>query len=483
MTDKNQIYMSEIYQRVEDLDKSKIRQMELSVKQDKLYYPSYHISPKYGLLNDPNGLIFHNGKYHIFYQYCPNGPFHGLKSWYLVTTPDFINYTDHGVILSSQEKEENYGIYSGSAVVIDNHINLIYTANHRDTDDNYKRKPYQLIAILDDDYNIISKRIAMEPDFNLHTEHFRDPVPIGNNRLLIGAQDNKLEGRLAITEFTNPNYTGEYQTSYLKTCWSLDPYMIECPNYFKIGQSHLLLFSPQGVNQEGNNFNNVHDVVYSISDSDLSISNEWNSELIEQVDYGFDFYAPQVLNDDKRKIMIGWLGLPDTIYPTDEQYQWSQMLTIPRQLEIVNNKLVQRPIDEIYHLFKHYHIHETNFDLQSRAFHLKFTAENDFVMQLGTAQHYLEFGMCNNEIYLDRIMCDLQLSDKFGTKRSCQLTSKSCQVEMFVDNSAIEIFVNNGTITMTARFYLEQLKHVYFDNLEQVSISYTNGIKMKENNE
>lgn len=56
------------------------------------YYPVWHIAPKCGLMNDPNGLCEINGIHHIFYQWFPAGPVHGLKHWYHLTTKDFIHY-------------------------------------------------------------------------------------------------------------------------------------------------------------------------------------------------------------------------------------------------------------------------------------------------------------------------------------------------------------------------------------------------------
>ena len=75
-----------------------------------------HLEPRHGWLNDPNGLAYFNGKYHIFHQYSyeVNG---GLKHWYYYTSSDLVNYEDKGVFVSPTIAEETHGVYSGSANV------------------------------------------------------------------------------------------------------------------------------------------------------------------------------------------------------------------------------------------------------------------------------------------------------------------------------------------------------------------------------
>lgn len=80
------------------------------------YYPVWHIAPKCGLMNDPNGLCEINGIHHIFYQWFPAGPVHGLKHWYHLTTKDFIHYEDHGVAMYPDTESDSYGCYTGMAL-------------------------------------------------------------------------------------------------------------------------------------------------------------------------------------------------------------------------------------------------------------------------------------------------------------------------------------------------------------------------------
>ncbi|MBU5909282.1 sucrose-6-phosphate hydrolase, partial [Vibrio cholerae O1] len=69
----------------------------------------------------------------------------------------------------------------------------------------------------------------------------------------------------------------------------------------------------------------------------------YEHENFVELDNGFDFYAPQTFLDEKgRRVLIGWMGLPEIEYPTDNE-GWAHCLTIPRVLNVENGQLKQRP--------------------------------------------------------------------------------------------------------------------------------------------
>ncbi len=472
-------YTSHVYTKYEDLNAQQLIDDAQVVKADKVNYPQVHIAPKSGLLNDPNGLVYYNNLYHIFYQACPNGPFHGMKSWNLVTTKDFITYKDHGIILRVTEEYENFGIFSGGAAVIDGQLCLLYTANYRDANNEYKRKAYQVIATLDENYNVVSKRVIREPDEALHTEHFRDPVAIDETNLLIGMQDVNLQGQLGIIKYEEADYRGPSKLEILKNSWNLDSFMFECPNLFSIDSKRVLLFSPQGVkSQDKYNYNNIHDVVYSLADNFSIDSNTWNGNNISQLDHGFDFYAPQVFNDGSRTLMLGWLGVPDTIYPGDEVNKWSQMLTSMRELTMKDNILYQKPIVEYDQLENEWLAIDRNFDLESKVFKIKLHSNSDFNLTIGNDQYNLKLIKESNEIILDRSDCQHQVNSEYGTKRYVKVLEQECDIEIIVDMSCIEIFINNGKYVMTSRFFIDEINQISAAGMTECKLTYLKSITM-----
>lgn len=474
-------YTSHVYAKYEDLDQDQIIDDKKLVKQDKVNYPRLHIAPAVGLLNDPNGLIYYNGLYHIFYQVCPNGPFHGMKSWNLVTTKDFVNYEDHGIILKSSEEFENFGIFSGGAIVLNDCLCLLYTANFRDPNLQYKRKSYQVIATLDDEYNVLSKRVIREPDEFLHTEHFRDPMAIDDKTILIGAQDLKKQGQIGIINYSKSNFEGKSELTYLENQWNLKGFMFECPNIFSLENKNILIFSPQGVESKDRYcYKNIHDVVYSISDQFDPANPVWDNQEVIQLDYGFDFYAPQVFNDGTRTLMIGWLGVPDTIYPGDNTYMWSQMLTTVRELKYVNDQLLQLPIEEYSQLETEWIKIEDSCQLDSKIFRLKFTTNTDFEMTIGNADYSIKLQRVGKELILNRGEMEHLINQQYGNKRYLQVNEQALVFDIIVDMSSIEIFINNGQYVMTSRFFIDQLDNLKFTGLDNVELTYMKPIQYRE---
>src|SRR5699024_7468428 len=113
---------------------------------------NYHVQPETGLLNDPNGFSFFNGKWHLFYQSYPMGAVHGLKSWFHLTSTNLIDWQKEGADLLPDSPYDSHGVYSGSAFPLDDRLFLAYTGNVRDND--WNRFSYQMGAWMDQNNQI-----------------------------------------------------------------------------------------------------------------------------------------------------------------------------------------------------------------------------------------------------------------------------------------------------------------------------------------
>ena len=155
------------------------------------YRQTFHLQPVTGLMNDPNGFVWHDNEWHLFYQWCPWGAVHGLKYWYHTVSKDLIAWKNLGVCLMPGDTYDNKGAYSGSAMPIGDAVYLYYTGNHRDPD--WTRHPYTCLAKLRDDGWTEKYPLPLfgaHPDY---TEHQRDPKIIvdrkrGQNYIILGAQ-------------------------------------------------------------------------------------------------------------------------------------------------------------------------------------------------------------------------------------------------------------------------------------------------------
>ena len=95
-------------------------------------HPSYHIHPPCGLVNDPNGLAYFGGKYHVFYQWFPFGPEHGMKHWAHVISEDLIKWERSDQMLIPDQEYEKNGCYSGNSIEADGKLYLYFHHNVRD---------------------------------------------------------------------------------------------------------------------------------------------------------------------------------------------------------------------------------------------------------------------------------------------------------------------------------------------------------------
>ncbi|WED24637.1 sucrose-6-phosphate hydrolase [Vibrio sp. JC009] len=422
------------------------------------FYPSYHIAPHHGLLNDPNGLSYFNGEHHIFYQWFPLGPVHGLKHWYHLSTKDFVSYTDHGIAMYPDQEYDEHGCYTGIAIADEEKLSLFYTANRLKEDGSSEQT--QALAYMDKEGRVEKQRVLVENNSGNYTENFRDPVLFernGNQYMLVGAEGNDGKGKLAL-------YSGGTEQDYqyqgdLDIGRSNFGYMWECPNYYETEGKGVLIFSPQGVSSDNKyDLKNVFSVVYSVGDL-IDIENrKFTSDSYIELDKGFDFYAPQIYLDDQgRRVLYGWLGNSKSEYPTDKNC-WAHMLTLPREIKIAGNKLIQNPLIEMENLrMDSVQVYEST-PLNNAAFELSLDVEEIFSLSFSNSEgDRVIFCGDTEEYMLDRSASTYIYAERYGQIRYAKRLVANHKIKIFVDNSSIEIFCDNGETVFTSRMFIENL--------------------------
>ena len=309
---------------------------------DDHHRPTYHVSPPANWLNDPNGLIHHDGVYHLFYQYNPGGPNHGTIHWGHATSEDLVHWQDEPVALAPDpDGPDRDGCWSGCAVDDDGTPTLLYTGG-RD-----RRQLPCLATAATDDLNEWEKHadnpiIEAAPDdlSVLATEHwdaeFRDHCVwrqggawyhlIGSGVADVGGTALLYRGeRLDEWEYVGPLLTGDWEGA--GPVW-------ECPELLDFGEKQLLHVS------------NYSAVPYFLGSADLTSP----GFLVEEhalLDYG-DFYAPQTMVDaDGRKLIWAWVPEARGV---EAQWHagWSGLLTLPRVVDLDDDgRLRQRPAPEL----------------------------------------------------------------------------------------------------------------------------------------
>ena len=438
-----------------------------TVQKDKDFRPHFHIAPPTGLMNDPNGLIFDGEKYHLFYQWFPFDALHGMKHWKHLITKDFQHYQSADDLIPC-ELFESHGCYSGGAIIWQEQIVAFYTGNTRNAEN--QRIPHQNMAIFSKEGKLLSKRCLLNQAPKGYTEHVRDPKPFvtaeGKIRFVLGAQREDLSGTAIIFEMDNledtPRLLGEL---FLPAFDNNKVFMWECPDLLKLGDKDVFIWSPQGKDREAHQFQNNYHATYAVGKlTELT----FEADYIDELDQGFDFYAPQTfagLDNKTQAVLFGWIGLPDLTYPTDK-FKWHSALTLPRELRLKGNKIYQRPIAKTYenltalstlHLNGNAEIADLDrayvrFEAHNQAFDLTF-----FQNEQGQS---LRLSYENGLVCLDRSQSEqTELMETFGSKRFCEIANLQT-VEIFFDRSIMEIFFNHGKKAMTSRFFIEKRKNI-----------------------
>lgn len=450
--------------------------LNLQAQADRSQYQlHYHIRPSSGLLNDPNGFSYFNNAWHVFYQQYPFGPVHGLKSWHHMQSTDLVHWVDQGIALKPDSKLDSHGAYSGSARVIDDRLFLMYTGNVRDQ--NWIRHPYQNGAWMDKNGQVekLTKPLITAPEHV--TEHFRDPQILqhGNQYYaILGAQDKETQtGKIAL--FTSAHLTDKWQDlGYINFTNDEMGYMIECPNLIFIDKQPVLIFCPQGLSKEITEYQNIYPNMYVVGEKFKFNSGKFTTQQAAPInlDDGFDVYASQAFNaPDDNAYLISWVGLPDVSYPTDRE-NWANCLSQVKKLSLKNGHLVQQPVNAMRNLRSAGQLVRTEKVIDGRQiieahagqqYELKLTLAANQTGTLHLAGNHtvseslrLNFAT-GKDAYLevDRGHAGEQFNTEYGTTRKISLPENQVlDLDIFIDHSLAEIFVNNGEHVMTLRFFI-----------------------------
>lgn len=447
------------YKRYEDWTEK-----ELTDIQDKTasspWRAGYHIEPKSGMLNDPNGFSYFNGKFTLFYQNWPFGPAHGLKSWVHTESEDLVRFTETGTVIYPDTPLDSHGAYSGSAYEIDDKLFIFYTGNVRD--ENWVRTPLQVGAWMDKTGQIEKIAEVLIAPASDATEHFRDPQIFEYENdfyAIVGAQNHDKQGFIKLYKAEDRDVTKWSEVGNLDFGGRGSEYMIECPNLVFVNGQLVLLYSPQGLDKAELAYQNIYPNTYVIGQTfDAEGARLTNPSTITNLDEGFECYATQGFNTpDGRALIVSWIGLPDVDYPTDD-YGYQGAMSLVKELSIKDGKLYQYPVPAI-----------TSLRTSEQAFSALPLTKNSYELELeiaaGQVSQLLLFAdgeekglrltvdTENGIIELDRRQVGVPFATDFGTTRSCKVAAGAVTLNVFVDKSIVEIFINKGEKVFTSRVF------------------------------
>lgn len=490
-----------------------VLQIAAAAQYKEQYRPQFHFSPPVQWMNDPNGMFYYEGEYHLFYQYYPGGNTWGPMHWGHAVSKDMVHWQHLPVALYP----DSLGyIFSGSAVVDHNNtsglgknnqppIIAIYTYHNMPGEKAGRNDfQYQGLAYSNDKGRTWTK-YEKNPVLSNTTDikDFRDPKVMWHEKskqwvMTLAVKDH-------VEFWTSPNLLQwNFSSSFGKELGAHGG-VWECPDLFpmRLGKTneekYVLLVS---INPGGPNGGSA--TQYFVGDFNgeefTPLSLHQNKEP-RWLDYGRDNYAGVTWSNidatDGRRLFIGWMSNWDyaQVVPTTV---WRSAMTLPRTLAMhgLNNeyRLMSRPAEEL----KQLRIAEVQIAPRALKSKINLTKPNvppqqsEWIItaELGNTKAekiYLQFSNALNETY--RIGYDIKkqqyfsdrtnagnhsFSEKFAPTIHTAPSNKTRQIRLhlFIDASSAELFAEDGFVCITDLLFPSKP----FDKVELI----TEGGRVKE---
>ena len=447
------------------------------------FRPQFHFSPQEKWMNDPNGLVFHQGVYHLFYQYYPDDIVWGPMHWGHAVSKDLVHW-EHKPIALYPDKHGL--IFSGSAVV-----------DSENTSGFGSKENPPLVAIFT--YHLMEGEKAGRTDFQTQgiaysldngdswTKYEGNPV-IGNNGIK-DFRDPKVfwhkESKQWIMILVAGDHAKFYSSPNLKDWTYLSDFgkdqgahggVWECPDLFKLKvegtdeEKWMLIISINPGAPNGGS-----GTQYFVGDFD---GTEFKSaqQDIKWIDYGTDNYAGVTYNNvpSGERIFIGWMSNWNYARNTPTEV-WRSAMTIPRSLTLTKeieqyflkskpwqgiNRLAQRVQSEKPLRFEgQINYRYLNKSLQQNliSFSAKSSKALDLLLTNQTGDSLrIAIDPVKEQVFLDRSKTGyVDFEAGFSNIQSMPFkpTEKINSYEIYLDHSSVELFIDEGRYVMTGQLF------------------------------
>lgn len=421
---------------------------------DTPWREQYHFGPFRNWINDPNGLCWYKGFYHLFFQANPFGQTWNDMYWGHAVSRDLVHWTHMPYALEPQpdlwkDPKRKGGAFSGSAVAEEDGIHLYLTRHDGPQDDCGDTMEWQTEAVCTDGIHITGERDLIREKPKGASFDFRDPKVVkadGSWYLVLGGC---LEGVPAILLYERMgDGSWQYQGPLLKEAHP-GIRTFECPDFFPLDGTFAAYGAWMLYRDEANRCQMTRCYIGDFKEKGLQVrSQQW-------MDFGSNFYAAQTFEHGGRRIAIGWVS---------DQYgeHWNRKngangsFALPRELSIRNDRLYMEPVKECYQL------------LGERILKAENTAEIPYTRIQGNC-FYGRVDLAGDGDF--RVLLAKDGEDSLSLVRTNGITSivstkeavrqvrfpsdvKAVrEIEFFVDRRMAEVFLNRGEGAGTKLFY------------------------------
>lgn len=445
--------------------------------------PAFHVTPTIGWMNDPNGFSIYKGEYHLFYQYHPYSNEWGPMHWGHLKTKDFIRWERLPVAIAPDKEYDASGCFSGSAIELpDGRQLLMYTGvqRSRNAEGFIQDIQTQCIAVGDGvnyekytDNPILDKKDLPEGGSAID---FRDPKlwreKDGTYYAVIGNRTRDCSG--AVLLYRSADGIKWELVCTLDRCCNQYGKMWECPDFFPLDGSQVLLTSPQEMMPVGLEFHTGNGTLCLIGDYDPQ-EKDFTRQFVQAIDYGLDFYAPQtLLTPDGRRVMIAWMQNWDTVGAKPRYCRWFGQMTLPRELSIRDGRLIQNPVRELENYRRNRVLHrsipvsgEVNLPgIQGRTLDMTVTVHpigNESyrwfrirVAKDGEHETIIRYRPNQGTVKIDRTRSGLTQDIVHTRSFLVRYQGGEIKLRLILDRYSLEVFVNDGEQAASAVIYTRQ---------------------------
>jgi fructan beta-fructosidase len=437
--------------------------------------PKYHFTPPANWMNDPNGLVYYQGEYHLFYQYHPESDLWGPMHWGHAVSHDLVHWEHLPVALYP---DENGMIFSGSAVIDRMNTAGFGTDTMVSVFTHHKEDIQSQSIAYSHDAGRTWRKSELNPILFAPEglRDFRDPKVFWYGVPEQGHWVMCLAARDRILFYTSPDLLHWTVSGQLGPGYGTTAGVWETPELFELrvddtGETRWIL--TVGV-QEGSPAGGSGTQYFVGTFDGQTFISENPKETTWWADFGADYYAAQSWNDEptERRLMLGWMNNWDyaRLIPSSN---WRGTFTLIRELSLSRTedgiRLVQNPIPEMQALRgKHEHwpgeIVQPNTNLlaniRGSSFEMvaefKITQEVDafgFHVRMGRGeQTTIKYEPKERKLLLDRTLSgSVDFHHGFGRVHAVDLApiNDLIRLHIFVDSSSVEVFANDGLITIT----------------------------------
>ena len=440
--------------------------------------PGFHFAPARNWMNDPNGLVYYDGEYHLFYQYNPHGDRWGHMSWGHAVSRDLVSWQQLPVAIPETEVMA----FSGSAVIDWNNSSgfgrdgkpamvAVYTGFDPRT-----KNQSQYVAYSNDRGRTF---IRYGKVLDIGSTEFRDPKVFwhaGTRRWVMVAV-RATERKAAI--YSSPDLKRWTHQSDFGPTPSSQSINWECPDLFELpvengkpGETRWVLAVSQGDGGPDGGSGGQY-FVGGFDGKTFTLEPGWDDAPHWQ-DLGADFYAAQSWSEvpDGRRIWIGWAT--DLRYahaiPT---YPARGLMTLARTLSLRREgsdwRLAQAPVRELEAhrgaatQLRDVRLSQTPTPLKlGESIDMLVTIDpqraSQVALTLTDAQGYallIGYTPATREVFIDRTRAGPHFHDAFPDRNIATLPPGEGPVtlRLVVDRSIVELYAADGTRTITDRFF------------------------------